>query len=219
MGELFDVVGYEVIPSDVEVKIEYSEHFALEGESCDSPSGGASPVTVAPTWVTLQACSMGEGWVRLVASDTGAPLDKVNVTVSVPSENEAAQDGSEPGGIGGAATPRVRINGLGSTLQGGRTDVFHVRADGLDVNKTYTVSTISTSSALGFNSGCTDRNKSGTITGRINRTFTYVANGCRQGQATHVSRRLATQIRTMDSPITDLWSMKQGMHWVCHPLP
>ena len=125
LGELFDVVGYEVIPSDVEVKIEYSEHFALEGESCDSPSGGVSPVTVAPTWVTLQACSMGEGWVRLWAADTGAGLDRVNVTVS------------EPGAIGRAArraaTPRVRITALGSTLQGGSTDVFHVRASLLDV--------------------------------------------------------------------------------------
>ena len=140
LGELFDVVGYDVIPSDVEVKIEYSEHFALEGESCDSPSGGVSPVTVAPTWVTLQACSKGEGWVRLWAADTGAGLDRVNVTVSGP--------GAKGRAAAQAATPRVRITSLGSTLQGGGIDVFHVRASLLDVTKTYTVVTVSTSSRL-----------------------------------------------------------------------
>ena len=104
LGELFDVVGYEVVPSDVEVKVEYSGHFALEGESCGSPSAGASPGAVAPTWVTLQACSVGEGWVRLVASDTGAALDEVNVAVS------------EPGATGQAA--QVSIGSLGSSLEG-----------------------------------------------------------------------------------------------------
>ena len=174
LGELFDVVGYEVVPSDVEVKVEYSGHFALEGESCGSPSAGASPGAVAPTWVTLQACSVGEGWVRLVASDTGAALDEVNVTVS------------EPGATGQAA--QVSISSLGSSLEGGDTDVFHVRASGLDQDERYTVSTGSSSSALGFNPGCTQRNRSGTITNRITRTFSYIAYGCRRGRATVRSR-------------------------------
>ena len=43
LGELFDVVGYEVVPSDVEVKVEYSGHFALEGGSCGSPVGRGLP--------------------------------------------------------------------------------------------------------------------------------------------------------------------------------
>ena len=81
VGDVFDAVGFEVVPSDLEVKMEYSEHFVLDGESCDSASAGASAGALAPIWVTLEACSTGKGQVRLVASNTGAVIEEVSVTV------------------------------------------------------------------------------------------------------------------------------------------
>jgi hypothetical protein len=50
VGQTTQVVGFQVVPLDLEVKIEYSERFVLEGESCDAGSAGATPAVIAPTW-------------------------------------------------------------------------------------------------------------------------------------------------------------------------
>ncbi len=63
LGQTALAVGLHVQPFDLEVKIEYSGHFIPEGESCDD--AGTSRTTqsaVAPTWITLNACALGDGW-------------------------------------------------------------------------------------------------------------------------------------------------------------
>ncbi len=72
VGQTTLAVGFHVDPIDEEVVIQYSEHFTPEGESCDSAgTAGATQAAVAPTWVTLNACTVGKGYVRMVESATG----------------------------------------------------------------------------------------------------------------------------------------------------
>ena len=85
VGQTTLAVGFHVDPMDLEVVIEYSEHFTLEGEACDTAGTvGATQAAVAPTWVTLNACTVGDGYVRMVDSETGDVIKDVSVTVIQP---------------------------------------------------------------------------------------------------------------------------------------
>ena len=85
MGQTALAVGFHVVPMDMEVVIEYSEHFTPEGEACDTAgTAGATQAAPAPTWITLNACTVGEGYVRLVESATGNVIKDVSVTVTEP---------------------------------------------------------------------------------------------------------------------------------------
>ena len=106
VGQTTLAVGFHVVPMDLEVKIEYSEHFTPEGESCDSAgTAGATEAAVAPTWVTLNACTVGKGYVRMVESATGNIVKDVSVTVDPPGapRQQAVTvtiDGLDSGGAG-----------------------------------------------------------------------------------------------------------------------
>ena len=82
VGETALAVGFHVVPRDIKVAIEYSEHFAPVDEPCNTSMSGSAPSAVAPTWAKLKACSVGEGRVRLVASSTGHVIEDVSVRVS-----------------------------------------------------------------------------------------------------------------------------------------
>ena len=83
VGETTLAVGFHVLPFDLEVAIEYSGHFVPEGESCDDAgTPGSTTSAVAPTWIILKACTVGDGWVRLVESGTGHVIEEVSATVT-----------------------------------------------------------------------------------------------------------------------------------------
>ena len=146
-GQTVLAVGFHVVPFDLEVAIRYSGHFTPEGESCDNAgTAGATQAAVAPTWVTLNACTVGDGYVRMVESATGNVIKDVSVTVIQPVVT-AQQSG-----------PSVSITGLASAelTPGGSGDPFTVRALGLDSNKDYELHTVVLNNlSVAFNSGCT----------------------------------------------------------------
>ena len=166
VGQTTLAVGFQVVPLDLEVKIEYSERFAPEGESCSAESSaGATPAAIAPTWVTLKACSVGEGQVRLVEADSGSVIQEVRVTVS-----EA--------GPTGQAAPMVTLNSVPSSLTVGDSDGFNVKVTGLDRDEEYELTTVPLTHGLAFNRGCTDFEKTQEIIGSTIRFFFYTIYGC-----------------------------------------
>ena len=83
VGQTTLAVGLHVLPFDLEVAIEYSGHFTPDGKSCDDAGKpGTTPRAVAPTWVILNACTVGDGWVRLVESGTSNVIEEVSATVT-----------------------------------------------------------------------------------------------------------------------------------------
>ena len=163
-------MGFHVEPLDLEVAIEYSEHFVPDGNSCDDAGAPATTTSaVAPTWVTLIACTAGEGYARLVAS--GHVIEEVSVTVTEP----AAVIGQAP------ARPSMSLAGVPWKLTIGRgSGSFSIRISGLDSSETYELHAVSLNLRLAFNSGCTNHNKSNTFspTGSTYRK-SYNLWGCR----------------------------------------
>ena len=171
VGQTTLAVGFQVVPLDLEVKIEYSEHFVLEEESCDAESAGATPATIAPTWVTLKACSVGEGRVRLVEADTGSVIQEVRVAVS------------EAGPMG-QADITITFGSIPSSLTVGDSDRFNVEVTGLDRNTSYELITTTLHPLiLTFNAACTDVRETADITNTSSATRSYGAYGCRVGRA------------------------------------
>ncbi len=167
VGQTTLAVGFHVVPSDLEVKIEYSEHFVLEGESCGAGSPGATTGAVAPTWVTLKACSVGKGWVRLVTANTGSVIQEVSVTVS------------QASGQRRQSAPTVTLRSVPSSLTKGASDGFNVRVTGLDSGEEYELTTVPlTLNKVAFNSGCTDFEETEEIENLSAKTFNYTLYGC-----------------------------------------
>ena len=162
-GETTLAVGFHVEPSDTEVKIEYSGHFTPEGESCDSAgSPGATSSAVAPTWITLNACAVGEGYARLVVSDTGHVIETVNVTVAEPTASGQ--------GEGGEGDPVLRLRGVASSMDVGDSDDFTVNVGRLNRDSAYVLYMESLDmSSLAFDRGCSDFTKTVNVRG----VFTY----------------------------------------------
>ena len=187
VGQTAEAVGFHVEPVDQQVRIEYSEHFGPDGESCDG-SSTTTPSAVAPTWITLKACSAGNGYVRLIASDTGHVIEEVSVTITDPTKSIIGQ-----GGGGGVAGPRVWLTGVASTLKVGSSDGFRVHVSGLNRTKNYKLYTVSLNRrSLAFNSSCDDFDaREETIRGVINYSTSYTVHGC-------------------SSPGTYLWSYLSG---------
>ena len=172
VGETTLAVGFHVKPFDQQVRIEYSERLAPEGESC----GGSSTTTesvVAPTWVTLKACSAGSAHVRLVASDTGHAIAEESVVIAEPSI------GGQGGG-GGDTRPVVRLSGVASKLNVGDSDGFRVRVTRLDRRLEYELHTVPLNGrSLGFNRGCTDFRETEDIEDSSFHSESYTMYGCR----------------------------------------
>ena len=114
VGQTSLVVGFHVEPHDLAVKIEYSDHFTPEGESCAGTSGGATQSKPAPTWIHLTACTAGNTTVKLVASETGAVIEQVDVTIAErPAVAGAVGEGGETVQISSAPS-RLRVGQGGS---------------------------------------------------------------------------------------------------------
>ena len=147
VGQTTLAVGFHVEPADVEVSIEYSEHLTTEGESCTGEFGTTTPA-MAPTWVRLDACTVGTGIVRLVDASTGNAIKEVSVTVTkaVPPSERRSE-----------ATPTVSIGGLVSSLDAGETDEFTVSVRNLDQTLDYELYTVPLNFSLAFNRACDDR--------------------------------------------------------------
>ena len=106
VGETTAVSVSEVLPPDLQVRVEWSDHLVPEGEGCDTgtatstasiatttTSTATSTATttesaVAPMSVTLRACSAGEAHVRLVASDTAHVIAEESVVIATEEDSE-----------------------------------------------------------------------------------------------------------------------------------
>ena len=119
VGQTTLAVGLHVLPFDLEVAIEYSGHFTPDGESCDDAgTPGSTPRAVAPTWVILNACTVGDGWVRLVESGTANVIEEVSATVT------------NSRGVRQQADPSVTVSGVTSSelVPGGLGRLFLSRS-------------------------------------------------------------------------------------------
>ncbi len=168
VGQTTLAVGLHVDPFGTEVEIHYSEHFTPEGQACDGATPGATQPAAAPTWVTLNACSVGDGYVRLVASGTEHVIEEESVTVT-------------PRGLVGQAPLTVTLDDVTSAdlIPGGPEDEFTVSATGLSSGKTYELNTVVLNGvSAAFNRGCTDFKETETIRGATSATSSYKAYGC-----------------------------------------
>lgn len=168
MGQTTLAVGLHTLPRDLEVSIRYSGHFIPEDESCDDAgTPGATPSAVAPTWVTLNACAVGDGWARLVESNTGRVIEEVSVTVIEP-------------GVIGQAPATVSVSGVTSRelTPGGSGDDFSVRVSELEIATGYELHTVALNgSSAAFDQACTDFKEIDDVIWR-GATKTYTVYGC-----------------------------------------
>ncbi len=168
VGQTTLAVGFHVVPRDTEVVIQYSEHFEPEGEVCVASTPGSTQSAAAPTWVTLNACSVGKGYVRLVASATGQVIEEVDVTIT-------------QSGVARQATASVSLSDVTSAelVPGGSGDEFTVDATGLQSNRVYELNTIVLNGiSAAFDRGCTDFDQTATIRLSTAATRDYDAFGC-----------------------------------------
>ena len=168
VGQTTLAVGLHVAPFDTEVAIHYSEHFTPQGETCDSATPGATQPAAAPTWVTLNACSVGNGYVRLVVSATGYVIEEASVTVTPP-------------GVIGQGTLSVALSGVTSRelTPGVSEDEFEVSAAGLSSGKTYELNTVALNGiSAAFDRNCSDFKQTERIRLSTSATRKYKAYGC-----------------------------------------
>ena len=160
VGEKPVAVGFHVEPADLEVTLEYSEHFVPDGESCTGYTASRTTTPqAAPTWITLKACSEGKGYVRLIASNGGQVIEEVSVTVDAAGSRVPRQ-----------AATRIQLSGVASQLTvGGSSDSFTVSAFGLNTSAEfeYDIHVVSLNERLAFDSGCTNHDESYTARGQI----------------------------------------------------
>ena len=170
MGQTVLAVGFHVVPFDLQVEIHYSGHFTPEGESCDNAgTAGSTQAAAAPTWVTLNACTVGDGYVRMVESATAKVIKNVSVTVT------------QPGVAGQQARTTVTISDLASTelVPRGSGDRFSVSVAGLEGHKEYNLHTVVLNSlSAAFNRGCTSFKVSDSIVGLTSTIASHTVYGC-----------------------------------------
>ena len=157
VGEKPVAVGFHVEPVDLEVYLEYSEHFVPDGESCtDYTAPRITTPQVAPTWATLKACSAGKGYVRLIASNSGQVIEEVSVSINAAGTRQEVRD------------TFIHLSNVAAQLTvGGSSDRFTVTARGLITSASYEIHVVSLNQFLAFNDGCTNHDKSTTVTGQI----------------------------------------------------
>ena len=168
VGQTTLAVGFHVVPRETELVIQYSEHFEPEGEVCEAGTPGSTQSAAAPTWVTLNACSVGKGYVRLVASATGQVIEEVDVTITPP-------------GAARQSTARVELRDVTSAdlIPGGSGDSFRVLASGLESNRVYELNTIVLNEiSAAFDRDCTDFKETSTIRLSTFANRGYTAFGC-----------------------------------------
>ena len=170
VGQTTLAVGFHVVPRDLEVEIEYSGHFTPEGESCDTAgTAGATQAAVAPTWITLNACTVGKGYVRLVESATQNVIEDVSITVIV---QDLTRD---------ARATTISIDDLGSKdlVPDGDGDDFSVSVMGLQTNVDHELHTVVLNNlSAAFNQGCTRHSLATDILGLPSTTVNYTVYGC-----------------------------------------
>ena len=168
VGQTTLAVGLHVLPLDLEVAIEYSGHFVPDGESCnDAGKTGSTPRAVAPTWITLNACTVGDGWVRLVESETSNVLEEVSATVTNTSTVRQQSDAS------------VTVSGVTSSelVPGGSGDSFSVAVAGIESGPEYDLTTVALNgSSAAFNQACSIFTEAEEITKAVTRSYTVY--GC-----------------------------------------
>ena len=197
VGQTTRAVGYHVIPLDLEVEIEYSEHFTPEGEACEG-SPGVTPSAVAPTWVTLKVCTAGDAYVRLVDSATSNTIREVSVTVAAAGAFAALGAATDPVVRAMQGSPSVSITGVTTSAltPGGSGDSFSVVVSGLDSSTAYELITVplNNPNSLAFDQGCTNHAINDSISGVSSDTKAYVVYGCLSTGSQLWSRLLANGV-------------------------
>ena len=168
VGQTTLAVGLHVLPFDLEVVIEYSGHFVPDGESCDDAGKpGTTQRAIAPTWITLNACTVGDGWVRLVESGTSNVIEEVSATIT------------SSRGVRQLADPSVTVSGVTSSeLVPGRSGAsFSVVVGGIESGPTYDLTTVALNrSSAAFNRDCDIFIEAEEITRAVTRNYTVY--GC-----------------------------------------
>ena len=168
VGQTTLAVGLHVLPFDREVIIEYSGHLVPDGESCDDAgTPGTTPRAVAPTWIILNACTVGDGWVRLVEFGTGHVIEEVSATITK----------SSP--VGRQSDPSVTVSRIATSklVPGGSGHSFSVIVSGIESGPTYDLTTVALNrSSAAFNRDCDIFIEAEEITRAVTRNYTVY--GC-----------------------------------------
>ena len=83
VGETTDALGFHLDFPDKAITLGYSEHFVPAGEACDSSEAGTTSFNATPARISLTACSVGEGRVQLMETDTGTLIAEATATITV----------------------------------------------------------------------------------------------------------------------------------------
>lgn len=179
-GSRLDVVGFRVRPEDQRVRIELTDHLAVEGEPCDG-SGSDPGDSLAPVTFNVVACSAGEFDVNMVAADTGFVIESVRVVV---------RSASDVSGQSSHRPETIELTSVPSSLKYGQRGTVRIEIGRLDSNKVYELVVVPLNdSGFMFNSGCSTDERRRTIRNRTSLTTSYSIYGCKS-PGTYVWARL-----------------------------
>ena len=82
VGDSVEVVAFEVQPANLLVAFQYDEHLVLVGESCDDAATRTTVPIRAPVWIPLEACTAGEGHIRLLEAATDTVIAETTITIA-----------------------------------------------------------------------------------------------------------------------------------------
>ena len=144
VGQTVTALAYHMVPVNLGVAIEYSEHFTPDGESCGG-SPGATPSASSTLWVTLNACTAGTAYVRLVEAGTRSVIKEVSVTVTRAGTRQAVSETVTVTGPTNLLS--VQKVARGTYLR------YEVAYDGLDSSEEYSLRLVA-SEGVSFGSDC-----------------------------------------------------------------
>ena len=82
VGDSIEVVAFEVQPANLLVAFQYDEHLVLVGEACDDAATRTTVPLRAPVWIPLEACTAGEGHIRLLEAATDTVIAETTITIA-----------------------------------------------------------------------------------------------------------------------------------------
>ena len=172
VGDTTEAVAFHVEPADLEVTIEYSEHFVPEGDACGSGQVGTTTSAKAPTWINLTACTAGKGLVRLLGAGTDTVIEEMSVTITGAVARGTGQRQAQ-------TSPSIDLSSVQRSMEPGESDSFTVEVDDLDSGESYVVHTVALNPvSLGFDSNCDDSEATRNISGTTSRTFSDRVYAC-----------------------------------------
>ena len=171
-------------------------------------TGGTSFLTATP----VKSIGLGRGrtvaWLILRTEDDN--VDEPNGTVTARLLSGTGYNVGSPSSASitildnDVAGPSIEISGLGSSVQEGRTDSFTVRASNLLSSRSYTIEVTTSNSDIGFNSSCSTRKRSTSVSRRTSYSYSLTLYGCDTigGTVTAKLKRGTTTLDTASKSVT-----------------